>query len=99
MIIAFIFTAHLIFAGYIFFKKKKTESIGSAIQNLILIIVLFSVGWSILTLVLQAFIEPEGFGEAFNRDTIVLTTLTIIEFFFYRMYYWKDTTEGGKETQ
>lgn len=105
MIISFIFLVHIVFAGYIFFKKKQ-ESIGAAIQNLILIIILFSVGWSILTLILQGLIEPDGFGvEELDRNTIILTLLTVIEFFFYKMYYGGDEslkkkpTSSGKETQ
>lgn len=87
MIIAFIFFLHIIFAGYIFYKKWQDESISSALIDLILIIIIFSVGWSVSTMITKIFLEPEGFGKFFDRDTIALTLLTIGEFFFYRIYY------------
>lgn len=100
MVIAVIFLLHIIFAVYIFVTKWKRESPGTAFLNLAFIIILFSIGWSILTMFAKIFFEQEGFGKHFDRDTISLFTLTVIEFFFYRIYYWKDKpTEGGTEIQ
>lgn len=101
MVIAVIFFLHIVFAGYIFITKWKNESAGSAFLNLVFIILLFSIGWSILAMFVKLFFEQEGFGKHFDRDTIGLTILTIIEFFFYRIYYRKDkkTTEVDKEKQ
>ena len=49
-------------------------------------------------MVCKLFWEPIGFGKHFDRDTISLTILTIVEFFFFRFYF-KDllTTSSGKE--
>lgn len=91
MITAFIFFGHLFFALYIFTKKWQDENLKSAFLNLILISILFSVGWTITTMISQTFMEPEGFGIQFNRDTFSLTLLSITEFFFYRVYYKEDT--------
>lgn len=101
MVIAVIFLIHTLFAGYIFYTKWRNESIGSAFLNLIFIIILFSIGWSILAMLIKLIFEQEGFGKHFDRDTITLTILTLIEFFFYRIYFWKDKTitEDGKEIQ
>ena len=90
MVIAVIFFLHIVFAIYIFVTKWKKESIGSAFLNLVFIILLFSIGWSILAMFAKLFFEQEGFGKHFDRDTIGLTTLTIIEFFFYKVYYRKE---------
>jgi len=90
MITAFIFFAHLIFALYIFTKKWQDENLKSAFLNLVLIGILFSVGWTIAAMITQIFMEPEGFGIQFNRDTFSLTILSIAEFFFYRIYYGKE---------
>lgn len=90
MITAFIFFAHLFFALYIFTKKWQNENLKNAFLNLILIGILFSVGWTITTMIAQIFMEPEGFGIQFNRDTFSLTILSIGEFFFYKIYYKKD---------
>lgn len=98
MISAFIFFAHLFFITIIFTKKWQDESLGSAFINLALIIILFSVGWSISTTVVKIFFDSKGLGIQFDADAISLTLLSIVEFFFYRFYY-KDinTTEDDKE--
>jgi len=90
MIIVFIFLAHFVFAVSIYIKKLKNESLPSALLNIALIIVLFAIGWSITTLVTKWIIEPDGFGKFFDRDTISLTILSIVEFFFYKYYYKPD---------
>jgi uncharacterized membrane protein YhdT len=97
MVIAFIFLVHLIFTIYIFIKKWKQNSIGEALIDLVLIIILFSVGWSITTMISKLFWEPIGFGKYFDRNTIALTILTIGEFFFYRTYY-KDLSKKNNTT-
>ena len=96
MIAALIFTGHLFFLLYIFTKKWQEESIQTALVNAALIIILFSVGWSITTMLLKLFIEPEGLGVHFNSDTISLTLLTIVEYFFYKFYYSEESIEGDK---
>ncbi|GAB6281656.1 MAG: hypothetical protein STSR0008_03970 [Ignavibacterium sp.] len=87
MIIAFIFAAHILFALIIFTKEWQDENVTSAFLNIALIGILFSVGWTLTNLIAQLIMEPKGFGIYFDRDTFSLTLLTIIEFFFYRMYY------------
>lgn len=97
MMTALILTGHLFFLLFIFTKKWQYESLQSALINASLIIVLFSVGWSISTMFLKIFIEPQGFGIYFDRDAISLTLLSIIEYFFYKFYYSeKDITEDDK---
>ena len=98
MVIAIIFSIHIIFVIYIFRKRYITDSLGSAFIDLILITIIFSVGWSLATLITKLFWDPTGFGEHFDRDTISLTILTIGEFFFYKFYF-KDlfSTSSGKE--
>lgn len=96
MITALIFTAHLFFLLFIFTKKWQEDSLQTAFINAALIIILFSVGWSIATMILKIFIEPEGLGIYFDRDAISLTLLSIAEYFFYKFYYKEKTTEGDK---
>lgn len=96
MISAIIFTAHLIFILVIFTKKWQDDSLQSAFINAGLIILLFSVGWSISTMLLKVFIEPEGFGIYFDRDAMSLTLLSIVEYFFYRFYYSDEIIGDGK---
>ncbi|KAF0150889.1 MAG: hypothetical protein FD143_2473 [Ignavibacteria bacterium] len=61
-----------------------------SILNLALVIVLFAVGWSIATSVVKLFFEAKGFGIHFDADTISLTLLSIVEYFFYKFYYADD---------
>lgn len=97
MVIAIIFLLHLIFIGFVFYQRWKNDSLSSAFIDLLLIIIMFSIGWSLTTMISKLFWEPIGFGRYFNRDTISLTILTIGEFFFFRIYF-KDllTTEDEK---
>lgn len=87
MIIAFIFLLHIFFLIYVFIKRLKTDSVGIAFQNAIFIIIIFSVGWTLISFVINLLIEPAGFGKLFNRNTISLSILTIVEIYFYWNYY------------
>lgn len=99
MAAAIIFAGHLIFILYIFTKKWQDDSLSSAFTNLALIIILFSVGWSISTSLVKLVFEPKGFGLYYNSDDISLTILSIAEYLFYRIYYGKGKTitEAGTE--
>lgn len=96
MITAIIFTAHLIFILIIFTKKWQNESLQTAFVNLALIVILFSVGWSIATMILKIFVDESGLGIHFDRDTMSLTLLTLVEFFFYKIYYADEFTVTDK---
>ncbi|MEI7813138.1 MAG: hypothetical protein WCJ01_12060 [Ignavibacteria bacterium] len=87
MITAFIFFVHLIFITVIFTYKWQRESLSSAFTNLALIILLFSVGWSVTGIIAKILLEQKGFGLYFDRDTFSLVVLTIAEYIFYYMYY------------
>lgn len=93
MINAFIFFLHFIFVLYIFTKKWQDESIQSSFINLALITLLFTVGWAISSSVTQIFIEKKGLGLYYDRDAISLTLLSVVEYFFYKLYYFEEKTE------
>ena len=95
MITAFIFFIHFIFAILVFTKKWQEESITQAWMNVGLIIILFSVGWTITGMIAKLIMNQEGLGVYFDRDTFSLILLTIIEFFLYKFYY-QTPTEDGK---
>lgn len=90
MIAALIFAGHLYFISYIVTKKWQDESLSSALINFALIVILFAVGWSITSSVTKLVIDEKGFGIQFNADTISLTMLSIVEYFFYKFYYKED---------
>ena len=97
MIFAIIFIAHFIFALIIFIKKYKSDGLSTAGMNLVLIVILFAVLWTVTTLISKLLMDQEGFGTEFNRDGFSLTLLTLIEIIFYSYYYRTSSTEGGKE--
>lgn len=95
MISAVIFFAHFIFILMIFTWKWQKDGIASAFLNLALILILFAVGWTITGLIAKLLMEPKGLGFYFDRDTFSLSLLTLIEFFFYKIYY-KEPTANDK---
>jgi len=100
MISAFIFFIHLFFISFIFTKKWQTESLSSAFINAALIVIIFSVGWSITGMLSKALMDTKGFGLYFDRDTFSLAMLTIVEALFYWIYYGKEpesTPENSEE--
>lgn len=74
----------------IFTKKWQDESLSSAFTNLALIIILFAVGWSICTMAVKLIFPVKGFGIYYDADAISLTILSVIEYFFYKVYYGKE---------
>ena len=64
MIIALIFFLHIIFLLTIAVRTAKTESAGSAVQNIIFVVIIFSVGWTLISFVINLFVEPIEIGRA-----------------------------------
>ncbi len=99
MVSAVIFTAHFLFALIIYTKKWQEDSLSAGLLNVGLIAILFSVGWTITSMISQFLMNPKGLGIFFTGDDFSLTLLSLGEFFFYKMYY-KDVFIGDdKETQ
>ena len=98
MISVLVFFLHIVFAIYILIKTSKQDSIKTGLLNIVFIIIIFSVGWTISTMLVKLFVPSEGFGKDLDADGIALAILAIAEYFFYRRYY-KDlwTTEDGTE--
>jgi hypothetical protein len=99
MITAIIFFVHFLFTLIIFTKKWQEENLSDAFINIGLIGLLFTVGWSISGIIAKLLMSQKGLGIMFDRDTFSLTILSVIEFFFYRMYYKDIFSEAGTEKQ
>lgn len=96
MIAAIIFIAHIIFTIIIFMIKFRSDGLTTAAINLVLIVTMFAVGWTITTMISKLFLDQEGFGIEFNRDVFSLTLLTVLEIIFYSYYYRTSSIGGGK---
>jgi uncharacterized protein HemY len=102
MLNAIIFACHYIFALIIFTKKWQDDKLGTAFINLMLIGVLFAVGWTLATTISmqipKELVETEKYRNYFDRDTIALVLLSTAEYFFYKMYY-SEVFSTGAETE
>ena len=96
MISAIIFIVHIIFAIIIFIIKYRSDGLTTAGINLVLIVTLFAVGWTVTTMISNLLLDQEGFGKEFNRDVFSLTLLTVVEIIFYLYYYRPTSIEDGK---
>ena len=96
MIAAIIFVAHIIFALTIFIIKFRSDGLTTASINVVLIVTLFAVGWTVTTMISKFLLDQEGFGTEFNRDVFSLTLLTVIEIIFYSYYYKPSSTEDDR---
>lgn len=83
MIAAFIFVLHVIAAIYAFYSRWQKEGLSEGLLAVGFIALIFAVGWTISTMIVKLFFEPEGLAEWLDRDTIALAFLTIAELFFY----------------
>lgn len=83
MVAAVIFALHGIAAVVIFVTRKKQAGLGEGFLAVGLFGILFSVGWTILTVITKLLLSPEGFARWLDRDAVTLTALTIVEAALY----------------
>ncbi len=83
MIAAIIFAFHVIAAIYAFITRWKSHGVSEGLLAVAFITIIFSVGWTIATMIANLFFEPEGLADWFNRNTISLTLVTLAEIVFY----------------
>ncbi len=112
MIAAVILTAHLAACIYAFLRYRK-EGVGEGILAAAFVIIIFSVGWTIATMVaklvyptqlvgqwiaaLQGSYTSRLFAKELSIDTFSLILLTVAESFFYYYYLRSEGKQGGKK--
>ncbi len=90
MIEIFIFHLHIVAAAYIFTKYWRTSRIRDGLMGLALFILLFSIGWPMMTFLVNL-VYPDAWKTAFfNNDTLALLMLTSIEIYFFKQFFLKD---------
>lgn len=80
---------------YAFWTRMQKGGWGEGILAVAFVGVIFSVGWTIMTMVTSLIMNPEGFAEWFNRDAVTLTLLTIAEGVFYYFFLRSGDAEPG----
>ncbi len=88
MVSAIIFLLHALFIITVFWLKWKREELSSGFINVAFIVIIFSIGWPIATMITKAIVPDYSFfTKDFNMDTVALLILTIAEIPFYWFYY------------
>jgi hypothetical protein len=93
MIAVFIFYIHVVFLAYVFTKDYIEDGFTAGLLSAILIVIIFSVGWTLSEFLMELFMEPEGLGLLFPRAAFSLTLLTIVEAVFYKFYFSKKSAK------
>jgi hypothetical protein len=87
MVAVFIFYIHVIFLVYVFTKDYLEDGFVTGLLSAILIVVIFSVGWTLTEFVMGFFMSGEGLGLLFPRAAFSLVLLSIAEGIFYKFYF------------
>ena len=113
MVAGFIFILHALALLFAYFKFKR-ESVKEGLLAVAFVVIIFSVGWTISTMLTNLLFTPDFFvrwyysptssfflqilRKELNRDTISLILLTSGELIFYSMYL-KSEREPGKQKE
>lgn len=90
MIILFVFYLHTVAAIYAFTKRWQESNVGWGLLAVGLIVLIFSVGWTLSDSLLKLVVEKKGLGVLFDRDAMALTLVTVIEILFlYFQTIWR----------
>jgi hypothetical protein len=83
MITLFVFYIHVIAAAVLFTKRWQEGDWKEGLLAVGFLALIFGVGWSMSTFLLKLFMDEKGFGIWFDRDTISLVLLLIMESIFF----------------
>jgi hypothetical protein len=79
VITLFIFYLHTVGAATLFTVYWQEEGLKGGLAALGFMVLIFSVGWPMATIVLKLFISPGGVSPWLDRDTLSLVLLTAVE--------------------
>jgi hypothetical protein len=83
MVTLFVFYIHTVAAATAFTRRWQDEGLVAGILGAAFVVLIFGVGWSVATVPVRWFMEPQGFGHWFDRDAFALALWTVIEGAFY----------------
>ena len=98
-----IFSLHGVAAIYAFITRRKEGGLAEGFLAVAFVAIIFSVGWTIMTMLTRLVFSQEGLATWFNRDAITLTLLTLGEAVFYFFFLRSDKEndsagEGGESS-
>jgi hypothetical protein len=83
VITLFIFYLHTIAAVTIFTVRWQESGWKEGLLGVGFLLLIFSVGWSIATVIVNFFVDHQGFGPLLDKDTLALVLLTMMEAVFF----------------
>ncbi len=86
MIPLLVFYLHTVAAVWAYTKRWREQGVKEGILAVAFMALIFSVGWSMSTLLLKAVVGPSGLGPGLDRDALSLLLLTLGEGVFYYLY-------------
>ena len=92
MIELLIFHLHIVAALYAFTKNWLNRNLKDAILSILIIGLLFTIGWALTSPVAQYIMPYKWQTIYFNRDTLSLVLLLIPESIFFYFFFIKDRT-------
>ncbi|MBM4157450.1 MAG: hypothetical protein FJ216_01560 [Ignavibacteria bacterium] len=81
MIAVVIFYLHVVFAVYIFAKSYQTEGLMTAFLNLVFIVILFTVGWTISSFFIGFFISDLGYVINLPQNKLLFGIIKLSGFY------------------
>ena len=93
----FVFYVHTVAAVWLFTSRWQEGDVKEGLVAVGFLVLVFSVGWSISTVIVSALIAKEGFGVWLDRDALSLLLLVVMEgvFFSIQMKRRKPAGEGA----
>jgi len=86
MIPLLVFYIHTVAAVWAFTKRWQEEGVKEGILAVAFMGIIFTVGWTLCTFIMQSLLAPKGFGPGLDRDSLTLLLLTAGEAVFYYWY-------------
>ncbi len=81
MIAVLIFYLHTIFAVYVFAKSFQSDGIIQALLNVVFIIILFTVGWTLIDVIIGLIISEQGYIITIKYKSLLDEILRLTGFY------------------
>jgi hypothetical protein len=98
MIEILILHSHILFALYLFTKRWQEKKLSDGMLSLAVIGLTFSIGWAIMGPLSRMILHQEYELSWFTSDTLSLVMLVIVEFFFFKFYFFGEEKNVNVES-